>query len=252
MTRFTLLAAGFLILCATVPLRGAISMTHVEREEIATLLAILLDSGRVVLAQNQELINDPERGDKGFTPAAFETQVIEQFHRRSRLVDLRQLDETSMPQRGKDLLRALLTAGKAVIEEQQAVINERGKGFKNVIPATWGTQTSTKFSQMTGVRLKQTTLDPRNPVNAPDSFERQILQTLAHPTYPREGELVASEVTDGGQTLRVMFPLYYTQECLVCHGGPKGEMDIAGYKKEGHRVGDLAGAISVALPVKDN
>jgi general secretion pathway protein A len=243
---------GLMVLCATLPLQRAVSMTQVEREEIATLLALLLDSGRVVLTQNQDLINDPTRGDKGFTAAAFEAQVVQEFHRRSRLVDLARLDETTMPQRGKDLLRALLAVGKAVIEQQQALINEQGKGFKNLVPATWGTLTTRKFSEMTGVHLKQTALDPRNPINAPDCFERTALRTLAHPKYPRDGELVISELTDGGKTLRVMLPLYYTQKCLACHGTPKGEIDIAGYKKEGHKLGDLAGAISVALPAQDN
>jgi hypothetical protein len=34
---------------------------------------------------------------------------------------------------------------------------------------------------------------------------------------------------------------------LVCHGGPKGEKDITGGKKEGGKPGDLGGAISGAI-----
>ena len=40
--------------------------------ETGRLLAILLDSGRVTVGANQSLINDPDKGDKGFTPEAFE------------------------------------------------------------------------------------------------------------------------------------------------------------------------------------
>jgi general secretion pathway protein A len=46
-----------------------------------------------------------------------------------------------------------------------------------------------------------------------------------------------------------MLPLYYEPACLHCHGGPKGERDISGYTKEGGKEGELAGAISVKLPL---
>jgi general secretion pathway protein A len=44
-------------------------------------------------------------------------------------------------------------------------------------------------------------------------------------------------------------PLYYVAACLTCHGEPKGDLDISGYPKEGHREGDLAGAITVTAPL---
>ena len=55
---------------------------------------------------------------------------------------------------------------------------------------------------------------------------------------------------EGGKAVRVMLPLYYGKGCLGCHGTPKGETDVSGYKKEGANEGDLGGAISVKLPVK--
>jgi hypothetical protein len=39
------------------------------------------------------------------------------------------------------------------------------------------------------------------------------------------------------------------QACLACHGEPKGEWDISGYPREGAHEGDLAGAISVRIPL---
>lgn len=59
-----------------------------------------------------------------------------------------------------------------------------------------------------------------------------------------------SELTDSGQTLRVMMPIYYEPECLTCHGEPKGDWDISGYPKKGAKPGDLAGAISVRIPLE--
>jgi general secretion pathway protein A len=238
----TLVKMGLVLLCLAIT-NGSFAAAPPDAEQTAKLLALLLDSGRVVLAKNQALINDPAKGDKGFTSAVFEAQVVEEFKKRSG-VDFAQL--SGVPEKAKPLLKTLMAVGKEVIDEKQSVINEKGKGYKNVIPATWGTWTGEKFTQKTGVLLKQTALDYRNPKNAPDGFETKVLQKFAEPSYPREGEKVISE-TEGGK-FRLMLPLYQKKGCLVCHGKPKGEMDISGYKKEGHVEGDPAGAISVALP----
>ncbi len=232
-----------------VPATPAMAMTENEALVVARFLALLLDSGRVVLASHQTTINDSSKGQKGFTPQLFEQQVVEEFQRRSGGIDLRHLDASPVSPQGQALLKGLLEAGTEVIQERQAIINERFLGYKNVIPATWGTWTSEKFSMRNQMLLKQTALDFRNPNNAPDAFEADMLAKFASPTYPREDEHIVSEVTDGGTKLRLLLPLFHKRECLACHGAPKGATDIAGYLKEGHVEGEPAGAISVALPV---
>ncbi len=221
-----------------------------EAVETARLLALLLDSGRVVLAEQQPLLNDPSRGDKGFSPAVFQGEVAREFLQRSGGLDYTRLETANMSEHGKQLLRSLMAAGKEVVEEKQAVVNEKFLGYKNLIPATWGTWTTKKFSQRTKARLKQTALDFRNPNNAPDAFETRVLRQFAEPSYPREDERVFTEVTDGGKALRLMLPLFHKKECLACHGTPKGDIDISGYRKEGHAEGDSAGAISVTIPIE--
>ena len=243
---------ALLLACALglgVPATPTMAMTEREALVVARLLALLLDSGRVVLATHQAMINDPSKGQKGFTPQLFEQEVIEEFQRRSGGIDLKHLDASPVPLQGQALLTGLLDAGTEVIQERQAIINERFLGYKNVIPATWGTWTSEKFSMRNQLRLKQTALDFRNPNNAPDAFEADMLARFAEPTYPREDEHIASEVTEGGTKLRLLLPLFHKRECLACHGAPKGATDIAGYLQEGHVEGEPAGAISVALPI---
>lgn len=44
--------------------------TILELEQTARLLAILLDSGRAVVNDNQTLLDDPTKAHKGFTPEA--------------------------------------------------------------------------------------------------------------------------------------------------------------------------------------
>ncbi len=217
--------------------------------ETGRLLAVLHDSGRVTVGANQSLINDPEKGDKGFTPEVFEKQVTEKFKERAK-VDLVNLKNEKVPEMAKKLLPALLEAEKQVVADYQIVINKQGVGFKGFIPATFGTQAAAKFRAKTGVYLKQTMNPPRNPKNTPDEFEAKVLKTFADPNYPRQGEKIVSETVDGGKALRVMLPLFYLKGCLSCHGEPKGEKDISGYMKEGGKEGDLGGAISAKIPLK--
>ena len=220
------------------------AQTHREdSERTSRHLTTLLNVGRLVVERNQPLINDPRRGDKGFTPETFEQEVIDEFFRQTS-IDLKHLP-SHLPALAKGLLPILLQSGKDVVADAQLVINQRGIGYKNFIPATFGSQASRKFSNRSQVKMKQTTLNPRNLKNTPDAYEEQVLKRLA--TQPASTIPVA-EWVDNGKMLRVLTPIYYSQDCLVCHGSPKGILDISGYPREGARGGDLAGAISIQIP----
>jgi len=217
---------------------------HKETEQTAQLLTTLLNAGRVVVERNQSLINDPGRGDKGFTPEVFERQLLEEFFHQTR-IDLKH-PPSSLPSLAKELLAALLLTSKEVVGDAQFVINQRGIGYKNFIPATFGSQAARRFSARSRVTIKQTTLDPRNLKNTPDAYEELVLKRLT--TQPASTEPVL-EWLNGGQLLRTLMPIYYSEDCLTCHGSPKGILDISGYPREGAQVGELAGAISIQIPV---
>jgi general secretion pathway protein A len=222
-----------------------------ETVETGRLLAILHDSGRVTIAGIQPLINDPEKGDKGFTPEVFEQKLIEKFKERSE-VDLTKLKNEKVPEQAKKLLPMLVEAGKKVVATYQPILNKQGLGYKNFIPATWGTRAAAIFTARTGSYIKQTTFDNvlRNPRNKADDFEASVLKKFADPSYPRQGEQVISETVDGGKAVRLLLPLFHVKGCLPCHGEPKNERDISGYLREGAKLGELAGAISVKLSQK--
>jgi general secretion pathway protein A len=229
--------------------REAWAVERAEAEETARLLAKLMRAGRLVIDQNQSVIDDPHKGDKGFTPDVFEQQLIEEFRRETN-IDLRTLATTPasvlVPPMAKELLPAFVLASKEVVRDAQVVINQRGIGYKNFIPATYGSQAARRFTGRSQVRLKQTTIRPRNPKNEPDDYEASVLKWLAGRP---NAQAYVSELTDKGQMLRVVMPIYYVKDCLKCHGEPKGEEDISGYPKEGAREGDLAGAITVTVPL---
>jgi general secretion pathway protein A len=220
--------------------------SETEARRTAQLLALLLDSGRVVIDRNQSLIDDSHRGAKGFTAEVFEQQLKTEFKIRSGM-DLNDFSTAHLSPGTEGLLLALVRASKEVVNDAQFVINQRGIGYKNFIPATFGSQAARRFSSGSPVRLKQTALSPRNPKNEPDPYEEAVLRQFA--AAPGSSE-PSSELADGGRTLRLLVPIYYEAECMGCHGEPKGVEDISGYLREGRHVGELAGAISVTIPLE--
>ena len=57
---------------------------RMELSETARLLAVLLDSGRVVVGKAQATINNPRLEDKGFSSSVFEGQLRKEFQARTR------------------------------------------------------------------------------------------------------------------------------------------------------------------------
>ena len=142
---------------------------------------------------------------------------------------------------------------RGFIADKQDVINtdlETGNvTFKGLNPARVGAAISKEFTKTTNFVMKQTSLEYRNPENAPDEFEVRMLKQFKT-TRDKEPTWREDFDKEGNKTIRYILPLYIKEECLPCHGKPEyeGELDITGYKKEGYEVGELRGAISIAAP----
>jgi len=213
--------------------------------EVAEHLIDLVKLGRGVLSEQMSNINDLTKADKGFTGEFMASQVIERFKKKTK-IDLR--IPNVVPQAG--LYLALVEAEKDVVDEAQPIINRPGIGFKGFIPAVLARKTGEIFYKKTGVKVKLTGTDYRNISNKPDDFEAEVLRMFADPRHPKGQTYVRNTMVDGKPVLRMMDPEYASASCLNCHGSPRGGKDITGGHKEGWKEGDLAGAISVILPIK--
>ena len=227
--------------CVGVPV-AASANTEVETAE---LLIKLLQVGRGVLSENQAAINDAGKGDKGITGDYVANQVIERF-RKATKIDLSR--PATVPQ--APLFLAMVESEKEVIDEAQPVINKQGVGFKGIIPAVFARKSGERFYRKTGIRVKLTSIDYRFPGNRPDDFESEVLRIFSDSRHPKGQPYSKATMLDGRPVLRMMDPEYAASTCLSCHGNPKGERDVTGAKKEGWHEGDLAGAISIVIPMK--
>ncbi len=83
------------------------------------------------------------------------------------------------------------------------------------------------------IQFHITSLNPLNPHNAPDDWERVALQSFEHNAV----EHFAVVEEPGGRFLRYMGRLVTEQACLICHA------------KQGYQLGNVRGGIRVSLPL---
>jgi hypothetical protein len=107
----------------------------------------------------------------------------------------------------------------------------------------------------TGVSVRRTSLKTRNPLNAPDAYERRWLeQAAADPAIRAHSEVV--EAGDrGGYQLRYLRPIRLAALCTQCHGEELKpavrdavERQYPSDQATGYKPGDLRGAVSVSVP----
>lgn len=114
------------------------------------------------------------------------------------------------------------------------IIDRQGRHYTKETPAMV-TKKLAGYSREEGLFwFHITSLKLTNPENAPDSFERRALLAFEEENLR---ELTAIENIDGHAFLRYISPLYVEEACLKCH------------LKQGYKLGDVRGAISVALPM---
>jgi archaellum component FlaG (FlaF/FlaG flagellin family) len=219
-----------------------------EDAAIAQSLAQMLQAARTVISNNQALINNPDLGDKHLTGQAVLSEAVKGYEKTTGM-DPAKSDPNSRKGR---LLRAMMDAIRAATDENQATINMKGTGFKGFIPAVFARLVSEGFNQMAKGEAEVKVTAPaelvRNRKARPDAWEAEIINTkLLDPQWPKGQSYSAVVDANNRPAFRIMVPEYYAASCLVCHGSPKGEMDLTGYPKEGGKLGDLGAVISITL-----
>ncbi|MBI4390103.1 MAG: DUF3365 domain-containing protein [Nitrospinae bacterium] len=226
---------------------GAV-LTDAEKYTIAFEAAELFRAARAIIAKNQKLINDPGKGDKGLTADIVIREAKEVFRKTAG----KELPKPNQSTLDGQVRIAMLLAIRTVVDEAQPSINESGKGFKGFLPAVFAARVAGRFSRnMEGkafIKLTAPMRYLRNRANRPDKWEHRVIESFfKDPDYPRDKAFAENFKHRGKQAYRLILPEYYKEPCLACHGGPRGEKDITGGRKEGGRLGELGGAISFAI-----
>ncbi len=147
-------------------------------------------------------------------------------------------------------MSAQLQASWDYIDSIQDDINYNADGtydFKGVYCAISAKTTGKFFTDsVDGYAIRYVRDNPRNPLDRPDDFEAEALAAFA-----TGGTTEYYRVTSYDSTLvfRYVTVLRADEGCLSCHGSPAGSVDETGQYREGMKLGDIAGARSIIIPM---
>ena len=116
--------------------------------------------------------------------------------------------------------------------KERDVVTTSGKKLTLVNPAYMTRMVYEMAGSRYGILVHLTSLKPLNPKNAPDKWERKAL--LSFEKGKKEAFLL--EKINGKRYLRYMKPFVTEEYCLKCH------------KRQGYKVGDIRGAVSIFIP----
>ena len=136
------------------------------------------------------------------------------------------------------------------MDYSQNVINTDSDGnyvFKGLHCAVVGKSVGAIFSFQSDYAIRYVNFNPRNDQDYPDDFETEAL--LAFAEDPQNREYYGPATYQGNEVYRYVLALDVDETCLDCHGEPVGSLDITGHEREGWKLGDVGGAISIVIPV---
>jgi hypothetical protein len=172
-------------------------------------------------------------------------------------------DATAVPDTTELLTRARTATGELLQRTREVLLRHLAAGGPaEAVSACADTaqQLNARVGQLHSLSIKRVSAKWRNPADAPDPYESEILDTMN--TLLRNGSLTEKTelyglVRSGKQVLfRYMKPIVMQGMCLSCHGEPgKISSRVTGILSErypddratGYSTGQLRGAVSVIL-----
>jgi signal transduction histidine kinase len=158
--------------------------------------------------------------------------------------------ETELTEKGQvlskqmDAMWSFMAANQEQLE--QVAFTETGS-YMGLHCAIVGRSVGLIFSQETKYTTRFVNFNPRNLSDAPDEFEAEALTAFLNDKSVTEYH--AFTTFDGMEVFRYSAPMQIQESCLECHGEPIGALDVTGYPREGWKIGDVGGAISIVIPL---
>ena len=243
-----LLFTNIFILSSLITQPASAVLSLDDKVGIGTEVTTIYRAARGVVAKNQKLINDASIGDKGLSADVVLTKTKENY-KKATGNDFKMADAGTLKAEAQT---ALLNSIRNVVDNNQSLINEKGKGLKGFLPAIFAKQMGDNFNKnikgKAYIKLTAPKNYVRNRANRPDKWETDVIENkFKSGSYEKNKVFTGNATHKGKPAFRLILPEYYKKACLNCHGEPKGERDITGGKKEGGKLGELGGAISFVI-----
>lgn len=146
------------------------------------------------------------------------------------------------------IITTQLNAMRLFVAKNQRKINYSNGQFeyKNLGPEKVASEVADIFNISTKYKIRLAAINPRNPKNKADEFEKK--QIGAFDNNRNITEIFEKDTIKGEKVYRYVKPIFMGKHCVDCHGEPKGEKDKSGHPKEGYKLGDLTGVVSIIVP----
>lgn len=112
------------------------------------------------------------------------------------------------------------------------------------VPIVTAMNTAAAKAAEAGYEFRAPKESPRNPKNTPTPLEKEVLAEFSRTSLP-EKVIVEKD------RLLYFKPIRLSEDCLYCHGDPKGEKDPTGGIKEGWKAGEVHGAFVIISSLKE-
>ena len=136
------------------------------------------------------------------------------------------------------------------IDQSQDSINYNSDGrfdFKGIYCSIAGKSIAQNFTRASeGYMIRYARNNPRSYTDVPDPFEAAALEAFEAGSATEYYQVAEYE---GRPVFRYASVLQIKRNCLTCHGQERGDFDITGFTKEGMALGDVAGAVSIVIPL---
>lgn len=119
-------------------------------------------------------------------------------------------------------------------DPRRDIVSIDGRHYTKINPAYMTRQLSEITMQRHGYKFRIISLNPINPYNVPDEWERKALKEF------EKGKVENAEISkqNGSRVFRYIAPLKTEEPCLKCHA------------KHGYSYGDIRGGISISIPME--
>ncbi|MBU0935023.1 MAG: methyl-accepting chemotaxis protein, partial [Spirochaetes bacterium] len=142
-----------------------------------------------------------------------------------------------MAESAREAMAEKLASGVITDLNTLAQTNDRNR-LLAAVPIITAIDVATRVAEQGEFEFRVPKFSPRNPVNEPVGVEIEILREL-------EKGLLEEYVLIEDDQIRYFKPIKLTQECMLCHGDPKGSRDPVGGIMEGWKVGEIHGAFEI-------
>ena len=134
---------------------------------------------------------------------------------------------------------------------------EQGEAAKNyaLVPQVAATRIAVRLTEGSPYYVRQISLRQRNPQNRPDAYESAELSRMATASAPKESFSIVGN--EGKEALRYLLPMVAETSCLTCHGSYESAPTFVqqrfpkGHPSYNYKVGEVIGAISVSVPMRE-